>query len=104
MVAVGIKDLKARLSEYVRAAHAGETILVTDRGDVVAVLSPVGDLARPRDLASTEVRLDAAVGEGWIARARLPKKGWCWRPQGLGLPTGTADRLLADLRQDSTAG
>lgn len=103
MVAVGIKDLKAKLSEYVRAASAGETILVTDRGDVVAVLAPAGDLARPRDLASTEARLAAAEREGWITRARLPKKGWRWRPQGLALPIGTADRLLAELRQDRTS-
>lgn len=104
MVAVGIKELKAKLSEYVRAANAGETILVTDRGDVVAVLSPASDFARPRDLASVEARLAAAEREGWVTRARLPKKGWRWRPRSLGLPAGTADRILAELRQDRTIG
>lgn len=104
MVAVGIKELKAKLSEYVRAAGAGETILVTDRGNVVAVLSPVGDLMRPRDLTSIEARFDAGVSEGWVTRARLPKTGWRWRPQGLGLPTGTAERILAELRQERSPG
>jgi hypothetical protein len=33
MKVVGIKELKARLSEYVRLAKAGDTVLVTE-GDV----------------------------------------------------------------------
>ena len=40
MRAVGIKELKNRLSEYVRIAQAGESVLVTDRGRVVAELVP----------------------------------------------------------------
>jgi prevent-host-death family protein len=34
MRTVGIKVLKNKLSEYVRAAEAGETVLVTDRDRV----------------------------------------------------------------------
>lgn len=41
MRAVGIRELKERLSEYVRAVRAGEEILVTDRGEVVAELRPL---------------------------------------------------------------
>lgn len=40
MLAVGLKVLKNKLSEYVRRAAAGETILVTDRERVVAELGP----------------------------------------------------------------
>lgn len=40
MLVVGIRALKDRLSEYVRRAQAGETILVTDRDRVVAELNP----------------------------------------------------------------
>lgn len=40
MRAVGIKTLKNRLSEYVRVAAEGETVLVTDRDRVVAELAP----------------------------------------------------------------
>lgn len=36
---VGIRELKARLSHYVKLAHEGESITVTDRGAPVAVLS-----------------------------------------------------------------
>lgn len=40
MHSVGIKTLKNRLSEFVRAAATGETVLVTDRGQAVAELVP----------------------------------------------------------------
>ena len=38
MKAVGIKELKARLSEFVRLVKSGETVLVTERDEVVAEL------------------------------------------------------------------
>jgi antitoxin (DNA-binding transcriptional repressor) of toxin-antitoxin stability system len=40
MRAVGLKVLKNRLSEYVRLASSGETVLITDRDRVVAELVP----------------------------------------------------------------
>jgi prevent-host-death family protein len=47
MLTVGIRDLKNRLSEYIRAVAAGESVLVTDRGEVVAEISAPGQ--KPRD-------------------------------------------------------
>lgn len=38
MKTVGIKELKNKLSEYIRLAKAGEVIAITDRGQVVAEL------------------------------------------------------------------
>ena len=40
MKAVGVKALKARISEFLRLVKAGETILVTERDTVVAELRP----------------------------------------------------------------
>lgn len=40
MRVVGIKQLKNKLSEYVKLAARGETVLVTDRDRVVAQLVP----------------------------------------------------------------
>jgi prevent-host-death family protein len=37
---IGIKALKNDLSKYIRAVAAGETVLVTDRGHVVAEIAP----------------------------------------------------------------
>ena len=40
MKQVGLRELKNRLSEYVRLVRAGEHIQITDRGQVVAELIP----------------------------------------------------------------
>jgi antitoxin (DNA-binding transcriptional repressor) of toxin-antitoxin stability system len=40
MRSVGLKVLKNKLSEYVRMAAGGETVLVTDRDRVVAEIVP----------------------------------------------------------------
>ena len=63
MRAVGLKVLKNRLSEYVRLAASGETVLVTDRDRVVAELIP------PREGRSpilADARLAEAVRKGWL--------------------------------------
>ena len=98
MKVVGIKQLKARLSEYIRLAKAGETVLVTERDEVVAELrpsrrqTPIGD--------QLEDLLDMLAASGEISRAAQPKGDWTWRSRGLGLPPGTAQGLLDELRED----
>lgn len=47
MISVGVRELKNRLSEYLRAVRAGERVLVTDRGEVVAELAPPGHSEEP---------------------------------------------------------
>jgi prevent-host-death family protein len=42
MISVGLRELKARLSEYVSRAHDGETIVVTHRNKPIAQLTPLG--------------------------------------------------------------
>jgi prevent-host-death family protein len=42
MKSVGVRDLKNRLSEYLRRVRFGESVLVTDRGEVIAELLPPG--------------------------------------------------------------
>ena len=98
MKVVGIKQLKARLSEYVRLAKGGETVLVTERDEVVAELRPA---RRQTPVAGPlEEILDALAASGEVARAARPKGRWSWRSRGLGLPPGTARGLLDELRQD----
>ena len=47
MVNVGTRELKNRLSHYLRRVReAGESIYVTDRGEVVAELRPAGRLTK----------------------------------------------------------
>lgn len=46
MGTVGIRELKSKLSQYVRRAEAGEIVVVTDRGRVVAELRAPGSGGR----------------------------------------------------------
>jgi len=55
MKMVGLRDLKNRLSEYVRHVRAGHTVIVTDRGQAVVEL-------RPPELVPAGTRIDRAVG------------------------------------------
>jgi antitoxin (DNA-binding transcriptional repressor) of toxin-antitoxin stability system len=71
MRAVGLKILKNKLSEYVRLAAGGETVLVTDRDRVVAELTP------PRETRSpllADALLADAVRNGWLSPPRLSTK------------------------------
>ncbi len=40
MAAVGIRELKNRLSQYLKRVRAGERVVVTERGKPVAIISP----------------------------------------------------------------
>jgi prevent-host-death family protein len=51
MKAVGLRELKNRLSEFVRDVRSGEGILITDRGEVVAELIPPGRASAGTDVA-----------------------------------------------------
>ena len=64
MRAVGLKILKNKLSEYIRLAAGGETILVTDRDTVVAEIVPPG-LGRSSDVS--DAILAEAVRQGWMS-------------------------------------
>lgn len=54
MKTVGLRELKNRLSEYVRQVRTGQAVMVTDRGEVVAEL-------RPPDQVPPGTKIDAAV-------------------------------------------
>ena len=56
---VGVRDLKARLSEYVRQVSQGQMVIITDHGRLVGCLSPVD---RPLD-----ERLNALQDAGLVA-------------------------------------
>jgi prevent-host-death family protein len=66
MKAVRIAELKARLSEYLRAVRRGETIAVLDRETPVAQIVPV------RDRTALRIR-KPAPGTPRPNQVRLPK-------------------------------
>lgn len=66
MQSVGVRELKNRLSAFLRQVRAGESVLVTDRGEVVAEISPPGqrlpDPSLPQGLISLARRGVATLG------------------------------------------
>jgi antitoxin (DNA-binding transcriptional repressor) of toxin-antitoxin stability system len=72
MRAVGLKVLKNKLSEYVRLAQRGETILVTDRDRVVAELIPPREGRSP---AVADAVLAELVRKGWVTPPARPLTG-----------------------------
>ncbi len=88
MKAVGVRELKNRLSEYLRLVKNGEQILVTDRGDVIAELrQPTSRLAVPYPQLSEAVRR----GEARLGRPNRPD---LYPALGRVLPAGVAEKLL----------
>ena len=66
---VGARELKSKLSEYLRRVKAGETIIVTERGKTIGQIVPV----KP----SLEKRLKGLVESGlaeWNGQKYQPKK------------------------------
>jgi prevent-host-death family protein len=89
MRSVGLKTLKNKLSEYVRLAAGGETVVITDRGRVVAEIVP------PR--RQPESVIERGVREGWITPAKRP---FAPLPPRKPIPGYTLEQLLADLDRD----
>jgi antitoxin (DNA-binding transcriptional repressor) of toxin-antitoxin stability system len=95
---VGVKQLKTRLSEYLRLVRSGEIVLVTDRDEVVAELRPARRQFAAAD--SLDELLDSLAERGELTRASLPKRRWKWSARGLGLAAGSAITILDELRGD----
>ncbi len=92
MRSVGLKVLKNKLSEYVRLAASGETILVTDRDKVVAELGPprAGRAGRLED-----AQLADAVREGWLTPPLVVRE----EPPP-SLPVAPLAEILTELEHD----
>jgi len=93
MRSVGIKVLKNKLSEYVRLAESGETVLITDRDRVVAELAP----PRPeRRALLDDPALAELVRKGILTPAVRPFTG----PPPRGEPVMKLKELLSRLDED----
>ena len=83
---VGIRELKSRLSSYVRRASGGDLITVTDHGKPVAVLGPVPGV----------VDLGEAVAQGWVTPATRRGLRPVQRYQGTGSVVRSLDEDRAE--------
>jgi prevent-host-death family protein len=88
---VGVRELRQNLSRYLERVKAGEGLLVTERGRVVARLIPAG--------ASADAYTDLAQRFGaTVPVARL--EDVANRLQTPAAPAGTTDAYLAESRRE----
>ena len=92
MRVVGLKILKNKLSEYVRLAAGGETVLVTDRDHVVAEIVP----PQPTRAASTADAVLAELMRQGVVSPPIARTG---KPPR-GKPVARLAKLVAELRED----
>ena len=90
MVEVGIRELKANLSRYLRQVEAGEQIRITVRGRPVADVLPVGE-----DRVDPGMRALAAAG-----KVRLPSQSWPASRPPRARGEGSASELILAERED----
>ena len=93
MRVVGIKTLNSRLSEYVRLASQGETLLVTDRERVVAELPPP---RQERSVFLADALLADGVRKGWIGPPAMTSTQAPASPKGV----YSLEKILSGLDSD----
>ena len=87
---IGIRDLKASLSEVIRHVDRGEHVRVTMRGRAVADIVPVG-------ASRAHVRISELVAAGRVTPARQGRPG---RPPRLVKSARSASELVLAERDD----
>ena len=92
MRSVGIKVLNSKLSEYVRLAASGETVLVTVRNQIVAELGPLRETRSP-------TLADAFLAEAVRSGVPMPPRPTTSGPPPKPKPVVTLDEILADLEE-----
>lgn len=74
MISTGIKDLKNKLSHYLREVKKGEKILITEREKVIATIVPVERVEEDSNLLSLVKEGFAVWKGGKPAGSRRPVK------------------------------
>ena len=85
---MGVRELRQHLSRYLRRVTAGETLVVTERGRPVAVVSPIPNLDDP---------LERMIAEG---KARRGIGGLLDVPPAEGPISDVASRWIIESRED----
>ncbi len=92
MKAVAVKELKNRLSSYLREVKNGEIVLVTDRGRVVA------ELRQPRAgaVVSAQDEVLERLSDAGVLVAGLPQDPRAYRASPLRRAVASGDLLNAE--------
>ena len=80
MASIGIRELKAGLSAYLRRVQAGERLVITDRGNAIATLGPPEAPAERPDwvmqlVAEGRANWKGGKPKGLTPRIRLKGRG-----------------------------
>lgn len=73
---LGLRDANQKFAQAIRAVRAGQDVVLTDRGEPVAVIKPLGTDSEP-------ARLEAMAASGLITLAQQPGPMLRprWRPE-----------------------
>jgi antitoxin (DNA-binding transcriptional repressor) of toxin-antitoxin stability system len=93
MTTVGIRELKNHLSHYLRMVRAGETVVITDRGEIVAEINPPREA--PSDFPYPELWRLGQEGRVRLGSGNDPD---AYPPAPFRMPAGTGLRLLSEDR------
>ena len=88
-IRVGVRDLKTRLSEYLRLIRQGNTIIITDHGRAIGRLAPVEQSLDERLKALQEAGMVA-----WNGKRLMPLK-----PAAENLGKQQVSRILVEMRE-----
>jgi len=68
-VTVGVRELKNRLTSYLKLVKADQEVIITERGNPIALMQPLRGAGAPRSL---EARLAALAAKGEISLPEGP--------------------------------
>lgn len=72
MERIGVRELRQHASRYLALVKGGQTVEVTERGELVALLAPPGAASSARDRLVASGRLVAANSSGDRPGSRVP--------------------------------
>ena len=75
MTRIGVRELRQNASRYLALVKAGETVEVTERGELVAVLSPPSPAVTARERLIAEGRLIPAAAPRFLPEPVAPFPG-----------------------------
>ena len=99
MKAVGVKVLKAKLSEYLRLVKSGEIVLITERDEVVAELRPAHRQNIPP--SSLDEELERMADQGRVILRASEANDWVSPEEFPRLDGVSSQEILDRLRGDS---
>jgi prevent-host-death family protein len=98
----GVRDLKAHFSAYLRRVREGETVTITDRGAVIAQLTPPPPLPPEDALERTLIQLERTgqIVRPTLTMTQLRSKLQAVAKSPAAAPRGAIQRILDEDRED----